>query len=110
MLSSIEHAGRMSRSSSTRTDQPTLPFVSVFSISPSHTTCTDALCKGIFVDGVITDVMKWTYPKPEYTAGVGIYQVGDNSGLAPMSWSIASSYLFATPLGMPAIIHYTPSH
>ncbi|TFY62229.1 hypothetical protein EVJ58_g3994 [Rhodofomes roseus] len=62
----------------------------------------------IFIDGVITDVMKWTYPKPEYTAGVGIYQIGDNSGVAPMSWSIASSYLLATPLAdsIPRFIHH----
>lgn len=62
------------------------------------------IVSGIFVDGIITDVMKWTYPKPDYPAGVGIYQVGDNSGLAPMSWSIASSYVFATPLGTPASV------
>ncbi|KAH9925795.1 beach-domain-containing protein [Fomitopsis serialis] len=62
----------------------------------------------IFIDGIITDAMKWTYPKPEYTAGVGIYQIGDNSGVAPISWSIASSYLFATPLtdSIPRFIHH----
>ncbi|KZT70568.1 beach-domain-containing protein [Daedalea quercina L-15889] len=62
----------------------------------------------IFIDGILTDALKWIYPKPEYTAGVGIYQVGDNSGIAPMSWSIASSYLFATTLAdsLPRFIHH----
>jgi hypothetical protein len=54
---------------------------------------------GLFVDGILTDTLDWSYPKPESSAQMGTFVIGDASENAKMSWCLASCYLISTPLG-----------
>lgn len=54
---------------------------------------------GLFVDGALTDTLDWSYPKPESSAQLGMFVIGDASETARMSWCLASCYLISTPLG-----------
>lgn len=54
---------------------------------------------GLFVDGALTDTLDWSYPKPESSAQMGMFIIGDASEKASMSWCLASCYLISTPLG-----------
>ena len=55
---------------------------------------------GFFVDGVLIDLMSWTYPRPESSPQIGTYVIGDDSEEASMSWCMASAILLSKPLGM----------
>jgi hypothetical protein len=55
---------------------------------------------GFFVDGVLIDLMSWTYPRPESSPQAGTYAIGDDSEGANMSWCMASAILLSKPLGI----------
>ncbi|KAI0067044.1 beach-domain-containing protein [Artomyces pyxidatus] len=61
-----------------------------------------------FVDGVLIDLVNWSYPKPDYIAQTGAYILGDDSDDAQMSWCVASATLISKPLGdhLPRFIHH----
>ncbi|KAF8233255.1 beach-domain-containing protein [Tricholoma matsutake] len=62
----------------------------------------------LFVDGVLTDTLDWSYPKPESSAQTGTFVIGDASENARMSWCLASSHLISAPLAddLPRFIHH----
>lgn len=53
---------------------------------------------GLFIDGVLNDVLNWTYPKPDNIPQVGKYILGDDSKVQA-GWCMASSYFVSVPLG-----------
>jgi hypothetical protein len=55
---------------------------------------------GFFIDGVLIDLVNWAYPRPETTAKIGTYTIGDDLEEASMSWCVASATLLSKPLGM----------
>jgi hypothetical protein len=55
--------------------------------------------KGIFVDGVLADMLGWAYPRPERSAQGASFIIGDSSAHTSLSWCIASVYLLSIPLG-----------
>jgi hypothetical protein len=55
---------------------------------------------GLFIDGALTDTLDWNYPKPETSAQMGTFVIGDVSKEASMSWCLASSYLISAPIGL----------
>ncbi|KAF8266238.1 beach-domain-containing protein [Lactarius quietus] len=61
-----------------------------------------------FVDGVLIDLMSWTYPRPESSPQTGTYAIGDGSEKASMSWCMASAILLSKPLGdhLPRFVHH----
>ncbi|KAI0261217.1 beach-domain-containing protein [Gloeopeniophorella convolvens] len=61
-----------------------------------------------FIDGVLIDLVSWTYPRPDLFAQTGTYVIGDDSEKANMSWCMASAILMAKPLGdhLPRFIHH----
>lgn len=53
----------------------------------------------LFIDGVLSDVMEWQYPRVEGHGKEGVYTVGDPTEAATMSWALASAYFLSCPLG-----------
>ncbi len=60
------------------------------------------------MDGVLIDLMSWTYPRPEPSAQTGTYAIGDDSEEANMRWCMASAILLSKPLGMVGVFMGLP--
>ena len=55
---------------------------------------------GLFIDGVLSDTLNLVYPRPQATAQIGTYIVGDDTPKPGMSWCLASAHLLSIPLGI----------
>ncbi|KAI0317827.1 beach-domain-containing protein [Amylostereum chailletii] len=53
----------------------------------------------IFIDGVLTELFSWAYPKNESHTQTGTYVLGEDSDDAELSWCMASATMLTKPLG-----------
>jgi len=53
---------------------------------------------GLFVDGILSDTLRWIYPKLD-EASPATFKVGDDVAAVDSSWCLASAYLLSVALG-----------